>query len=171
MCLEYLRASFSACHCEPVWCSAQRIKIIITAGGSYTIIHAHWRGPFQGFPLATIRFLLMQVELRAEDEGFDCRSAGRRNVRWQPVFELAAPSAHRALGFRWVRIPHDWIKKSGYPKGYPDFLAEDEGFEPPQTESESGVLPLHKSSICDPGPHGGDNRTRTCDLMRVKHAL
>ena len=25
------------------------------------------------------------------------------------------------------------------------FLAEDEGFEPPQTESESGVLPLHKS--------------------------
>ena len=27
-------------------------------------------------------------------------------------------------------------------------LAEDEGFEPPQTESESGVLPLHKSSKC-----------------------
>ena len=26
-------------------------------------------------------------------------------------------------------------------------LAGDEGFEPPQTESESGVLPLHKSSI------------------------
>ena len=23
------------------------------------------------------------------------------------------------------------------------FMAEDEGFEPPQTESESGVLPLH----------------------------
>ena len=28
-----------------------------------------------------------------------------------------------------------------------DDLAGDEGFEPPQTESESGVLPLHKSSI------------------------
>ena len=27
--------------------------------------------------------------------------------------------------------------------GFP--LARDEGFEPPQTESESGVLPLHKS--------------------------
>ena len=27
-----------------------------------------------------------------------------------------------------------------------NLLAEDEGFEPPQTESESGVLPLHKSS-------------------------
>ena len=27
-------------------------------------------------------------------------------------------------------------------------MAEDEGFEPPQTESESGVLPLHKSSVC-----------------------
>ena len=30
------------------------------------------------------------------------------------------------------------------------FLAADEGFEPSQTESESGVLPLHKSAkrIC-----------------------
>ena len=28
-----------------------------------------------------------------------------------------------------------------------NLVAEDEGFEPPQTESESGVLPLHKSSI------------------------
>ena len=27
-------------------------------------------------------------------------------------------------------------------------LAGDEGFEPPQTESESGVLPLHKSPKC-----------------------
>ena len=27
------------------------------------------------------------------------------------------------------------------------FLAGDEGFEPPQTESESGVLPLHKSPM------------------------
>ena len=27
------------------------------------------------------------------------------------------------------------------------FLAGDEGFEPPQTESESGVLPLHKSPV------------------------
>ena len=34
-----------------------------------------------------------------------------------------------------------------YPNGYRISLAEDEGFEPPQTESESGVLPLHKSSI------------------------
>ena len=28
------------------------------------------------------------------------------------------------------------------------YLAGDEGFEPPQTESESGVLPLHKSPLC-----------------------
>ena len=40
------------------------------------------------------------------------------------------------------RIPHP------HPKGWLLLLAEDEGFEPPQTESESGVLPLHKSSIC-----------------------
>ena len=38
-------------------------------------------------------------------------------------------------------------KNSRYPVGYLLFVAEDEGFEPPQTESESGVLPLHKSSI------------------------
>ena len=38
-------------------------------------------------------------------------------------------------------------KKCRYPNGYLHFLAEDEGFEPPQTESESGVLPLHKSSM------------------------
>ena len=35
------------------------------------------------------------------------------------------------------------IKKHRYPDGYLCFLAEDEGFEPPRTESESGVLPLH----------------------------
>ena len=32
-----------------------------------------------------------------------------------------------------------------------NLMAEDEGFEPPQTESESGVLPLHKSSISGTG--------------------
>ena len=112
----------------------------------------------------------MQVELRAEDEGFDCRSAVRRNVRSIRRGRRMA-TVHRTVAFRWVRLPHDCKKKCRYPKGYLHFLAEDEGFEPPQTESESGVLPLHKSSICDPGPHGGDNRTRTCDLMRVKHAL
>ena len=37
--------------------------------------------------------------------------------------------------------------KEETPKGVSSLLAEDEGFEPPQTESESGVLPLHKSSM------------------------
>ena len=41
----------------------------------------------------------------------------------------------------------DDSKKEHHPNGWCSFLAEDEGFEPPQTESESGVLPLHKSSI------------------------
>ena len=39
-----------------------------------------------------------------------------------------------------------WTNKENilYSKEYRIFLlAEDEGFEPPQTESESGVLPLH----------------------------
>ena len=37
------------------------------------------------------------------------------------------------------------IKNSSRTKLVRDELAGDEGFEPPQTESESGVLPLHKS--------------------------
>ena len=46
----------------------------------------------------------------------------------------------------------DWFesppcKKAPATKVVGAFLAEDEGFEPPQTESESGVLPLHKSSM------------------------
>lgn len=45
------------------------------------------------------------------------------------------------------------IKRKAAPKGAAFFLAEDEGFEPPQTESESGVLPLHKSSMSC-GQHG-----------------
>ena len=40
------------------------------------------------------------------------------------------------------------IQKTPFAFGKRGFLlAEDEGFEPPQTESESGVLPLHKSSV------------------------
>ena len=37
------------------------------------------------------------------------------------------------------------IKKSSRTCAVRDDVAGDEGFEPPQTESESGVLPLHKS--------------------------
>lgn len=41
------------------------------------------------------------------------------------------------------------MKKALYPLGYKAFLlAAGEGFEPSQTESESGVLPLHKPAIC-----------------------
>ena len=37
----------NACHCEPVWCSAQRIKILMTASGSHTLIYAAlvWQSP------------------------------------------------------------------------------------------------------------------------------
>ena len=64
-----------------------------------------------------------------------------------PVFELVAAAVHRTAAFRWVRIPLN-EKITDTPTGICYFLAEDEGFEPPQTESESGVLPLHKSSVC-----------------------
>ena len=39
------------------------------------------------------------------------------------------------------------IKKSSRTCAVRDDVAGDEGFEPPQTESESGVLPLHKSPM------------------------
>ena len=39
-------------------------------------------------------------------------------------------------------------KKTAVPNGTTVFLAAGEGFEPSQTESESGVLPLHKPAIC-----------------------
>ena len=37
----------NACHCEPVWCSAQRIKTLMTASGSHTLIYAAlvWQSP------------------------------------------------------------------------------------------------------------------------------
>ena len=66
------------------------------------------------------------------------RFVGKKSKK-PPVFELVA-----ADGFE---SPTSANKKCRYPNGYLHFLAEDEGFEPPQTESESGVLPLHKSSI------------------------
>ena len=78
--------------------------------------------------------LLMQVELRAEDEGFDCCSAGRRNVRnirrgrfWQ--------QSTNAVAFRWVRIPHLDKKKCRYPKGYLHFLADNDAQHPNRSPS------------------------------------
>ena len=37
---HFLSVAINACHCEPVWCSAQRIKILMTASGSHTLIYA-----------------------------------------------------------------------------------------------------------------------------------
>ena len=51
------------------------------------------------------------------------------------------------LGIK-TRKPLETLAVFGVQSFRPHVLAEDEGFEPPQTESESGVLPLHKSSIC-----------------------
>ena len=65
--------------------------------------------------------------------------------RKPPVFELVAATVRRTVAFRWVRILIFANKKPLQKQRF--LLAEDEGFEPPQTESESGVLPLHKSSI------------------------
>ena len=81
----------------------------------------------------------------AEDEGFVCIFAFGEN-RCLAAIQLAATKLPPAA---WILFsnPYPRNKKYGYPFGYPYFLAEDEGFEPPQTESESGVLPLHKSSI------------------------
>ena len=81
-----------------------------------------------------------------EDEGFD--------YRFVPLGQIVrcrrrqAKAEHRSAG----AVHLDGIDSQSLPTKKPHprvwfLLAEDEGFEPPQTESESGVLPLHKSSI------------------------
>ena len=77
---------------------------------------------------------------RKEDEGFDL-------IYVLPPSRPAASRCPLDICIQMGSNPYPCNKKYGYPNGYPYFLAEDEGFEPPQTESESGVLPLHKSSI------------------------
>ena len=71
----------------------------------------------------------------AEDEGFDLINVVRR----QAVARNSPPDCcilNRSN-------PYTRAKRKTTPKGVVFFLAEDEGFEPPRTESESGVLPLH----------------------------
>ena len=67
--------------------------------------------------------------------------------RKPPVQKLMAASVHRTLALKWVRIFLQPLPTKKPLQKQRFLLAEDEGFEPPQTESESGVLPLHKSSI------------------------
>ena len=64
-----------------------------------------------------------------------------------PPSRPAASECPPDIRSSWVQIPYNSNKKRPIAKAIRRFLAEDEGFEPPQTESESGVLPLHKSSI------------------------
>ena len=61
----------------------------------------------------------------------------------QAGIEQGSTGALHSDGFE----SHFEANKKRHPFGWRFLLAEDEGFEPPQTESESGVLPLHKSSI------------------------
>ena len=82
----------------------------------------------------------------AEDEGFDSIIVSIPSSRNRA-------DVHRTSALKRVRIPYFDKIKTRYPNGYLVFMAEDEGFEPPQTESESGVLPLHKSSMSKHGYH------------------
>ena len=94
-----------------------------------------------------------------EDEGFDeiLVSLGQAPKRWMRDSRESWCCRHQAGGKQMSTrqlhligsnpIPNPLIKRKATPNGVAFFLAEDEGFEPPQTESESGVLPLHKSSM------------------------
>jgi hypothetical protein len=62
---------------------------------------------------------------------------------FEPSKRLRALRALIEISVR-VQITTSGIKKAICPKGQIAFLAAGEGFEPSQTESESGVLPLHK---------------------------
>ena len=94
-----------------------------------------------------------------EDEGFDeiLVSLGQAPKRWMRDSRESWCCRQQAGGKQMSTghlhligsnpIPNPLIKRKATPNGVAFFLAEDEGFEPPQTESESGVLPLHKSSM------------------------
>ena len=53
-------------------------------------------------------------------------------------------TVHRTVAFKlFESLFTSSANNKSHPVGWLLLLAEDEGFEPPQTESESGVLPLH----------------------------
>ena len=71
---------------------------------------------------------------------FPLRGTGKQNKRIRQCLHwlMHMPPACANI----IRIlPH--AKKESHPLGWLSFLAAGEGFEPSQTESESGVLPLH----------------------------
>ena len=78
----------------------------------------------------------------AADEGSERRTAVRR----EPDVPTRSPLRGNRSGMTTVRvrIPVDFAsQKKKKPSAFAEGLAADEGFEPSQTESESGVLPLH----------------------------
>ena len=90
-----------------------------------------------------------QLSAAAEDEGFDkviVSAAGRRLSRGPPdlCIQIGSNPSIRSQNKKLITNVMSFL------------LAEDEGFEPPQTESESGVLPLHKSSIANIGYYTGN---------------
>ncbi len=52
-----------------------------------------------------------------------------------------------------------------------NLIAEDEGFEPPHTESESGVLPLHKSSISGTDIIIADNPKKSSIILHFRKSF
>ena len=78
-----------------------------------------------------------------QDEGFDCRFAlgksygSHQFLNW---WQQLSPGQLHLDGFE----SQSKANKKRHPYGWRFLLAEDEGFEPPQTESESGVLPFNR---------------------------
>ena len=75
-----------------------------------------------------------------KDEGFDYQKGCHQFLNWWQQVSIGH------LHLNGFESPSEATKNAIQMDGV-FLLAEDEGFEPPQTESESGVLPLHKSSI------------------------
>ncbi len=122
-------------HLDGIKCVLNHMVLYPT---KWACVHTHPGAP-------TSPWILPRKPFRCVAETCRMRDSMQSRCRRGPT-RRATP--HRGVAFRWVQIPHLCIRKNRYPRGYRFFLAEDEGFEPPQTESESGVLPLHKSSIC-----------------------
>ena len=78
----------------------------------------------------------------AEDEKFVCVSACKAETKVR-LRQAVAGNCPQDSCIKIFESLSRMAKQKHHPQGGVFVLAEDEGFEPPRTESESGVLPLH----------------------------
>ena len=95
---HFLSVVINACHCEPVWCSAQRIKILMTASGSHTLIYATLAWPFPSLPLRG-------GAPRSESKSNNCQWQLLNNVKVAHASPASARRMRATCLSLWERCP------------------------------------------------------------------